>query len=270
MSARIKGVVMKKIMLIGYGAMTQEVLKRLPAGVNVGWIVARAGHHADIQRRFAGQVQPLLDPQDADQQPDLVLECASQQAVAQFGEAVVARGWTLAVISTGALADSQLHLRITQACAKYHGRLVVLSGAIAGMDGLASAREGGLHRVTYQSCKSPASWRGSHAQQLIDLDRVSEASVFFTGSAREAARLFPANANVAATIALSGMGMDDTSVELMVDPHTQRNTHRLHVQGEFGEFHIELSGLPLADNPKTSMLAALSALSICRQLANGN
>jgi aspartate dehydrogenase len=137
------------------------------------------------------------------------------------------------------------------------------------MDGLASAREGGLDSVTYQACKSPASWRGSMAEQLIDLDAVSEAQVFFEGSAREAARLFPANANVAATIALNGLGMDATRVRLLVDPATRRNTHRLQVCGNFGEFHIELSGNPLASNPKTSTLAALSAVQACRRLIDG-
>ena len=61
--------------------------------------------------------------------------------------------------------------------------------------------------------------------------------------------------------------MDDTRVQLMVDPSTKRNTHTLHVEGAFGEFHLELSGLPLASNPKTSTLAALSAVRACRELA---
>lgn len=91
--------------------------------------------------------------------------------------------------------------------------------------------------MTYRSRKSPASWRGSYAEQLIDLSAVNEAQIFFEGSAREAARLFPANANVAATIALGGIGLDATRVQLMVDPATQRNTHTLHAEGLFGEFH---------------------------------
>ncbi|CAI1163488.1 aspartate dehydrogenase [Serratia grimesii] len=260
---------MKKIMMIGYGAMAREVLSRLPDGVSVGWIVARAAHHAAIDSAFGGQVQALTHPDQCTEQPDLVLECASQQAVAEFGEAVVTRGWPLAVISTGALADTALQQRLQQACRQHQGQLIVLSGAVAGMDGLASAREGGLDSVTYQACKSPASWRGSMAEQLIDLDAVSEAQVFFEGSAREAARLFPANANVAATIALNGLGMDATRVRLLVDPATRRNTHRLQVCGNFGEFQIELSGNPLASNPKTSTLAALSAVQACRRLVDG-
>lgn len=225
---------MKKVMLIGLGAMAQAVIERLPAGVAIGWIVARASHHPAIHDQFGDAVEALTSPMACAQTPDLVLECASQEAVAQYGEEILRRGWHLAIISTGALA---------------------------------AAKEGGLERVTYQSRKSPASWRGSYAEQLIDLNAVSEAKVFFEGSAREAARLFPANANVAATVALGGVGMDDTRVQLMVDPATKRNTHTLHVEGLFGEFHLELSGLPLASNPKTSTLAALSAVRACRELA---
>jgi aspartate dehydrogenase len=81
-----------------------------------------------------------------------------------------------------------------------------------------------FEKVTYKGCKSPKSWRGSYAEQLVDLDQVSEATVFFRGTAREAALKFPANANVAATIALAGLGMDETMVELTVDPKSIKNT----------------------------------------------
>lgn len=195
---------MKKVMLIGFGAMAQAVIERLPAGVAIGWIVARASHHPAIHDQFGDAVEALTSPMACAQTPDLVLECASQQAVAQYGEEILRRGWHLAIISTGALADSALEQRLLAA----GGKLTLLSGAVAGIDGLA-----------------------------------------------------------AATVALGGVGMDDTRVQLMVDPATKRNTHTLHVEGLFGEFHLELSGLPLASNPKTSTLAALSAVRACRELA---
>ena len=257
---------MKNIMLIGYGAMAQEVLARLPEGVRVGWIVAREGHHAAIRLRFGGHVIPLLSPAGCPQRPDLVLECASQQAVADYSEAVLQRGWRLAIISTGALADEALALRLKQQVAAGTGRLVPLSGAVAGLDGLRCAREGGLESVLYQSCKGPLSWRGSAAETLVDLASVRERVVFFRGSAREAARRFPANANVAATIALAGTGMDRTRVELIVDPAMRHNSHLVHARGGFGEMYLELRGHPLDANPKTSLLAALSAVEACRQL----
>ena len=248
--------------------MAKEVISRLPEGVSVGWIVARKQHHQSIQQALGTGTRAIEHPSECKERPDLVLECASQQAVHEFGEYVLSNGWKLALISTGALADKSLFQRLRQAEKAHGGELIVLSGAVAGMDGLASAREGGLDSVTYTSNKSPASWRGSPAETLVDLDHITQPVVFFEGSARDAARQFPANANVAATVALMGIGMDKTRVKLRVDPHTTRNTHTIHAAGAFGEFHIELNGNPLPTNPKTSTLAALSAVQACRRLVD--
>lgn len=77
---------MKKVMLIGFGAMAQAVIERLPAGVAIGWIVARASHHAAIHDQFGDAVEALTSPMACAQTPDLVLECASQQAVTSTGK----------------------------------------------------------------------------------------------------------------------------------------------------------------------------------------
>lgn len=257
----------KRILLIGYGAMAREVVARLPDGICVGWVVVPTS----LRDQLAAELEPqgiavLDDTATASAMPDLVLECAGHAALAEHGVAVLERGWPLAIVSVGALADATLHQRLLQAARTGGATLQLLSGAVAGMDGLAAAREAGLDEVLYVSRKSPQSWRGSAAEQMIDLDTVSEASVFFEGSAGEAARAFPANANVAATIALNGLGMDATRVQLMVDPQTRHNTHRIRARGAFGEMNLELIGQPLPSNPKTSMLAALSAVRACRQL----
>lgn len=257
---------MKTLMLIGYGAMADEVINRLPDGITLRWIVARDHHHAAISARFAGRVIPINDPDEVSEKPDLVLECASQQAVKAFAPRILARGWTLAVISTGAFADAQLAQQLKDISQQQLGQLIPLSGAVAGLDGLRAAKEAHISQVTYQSRKSPASWRNGPAEQYIELDKVSEPTVFFSGTAREAALCFPANANVAATVALYGIGMDETQVELMVDPTSDKNTHRIEVVGDFGQFCIELNGNPLPSNPKTSLLSALSAIEICRRI----
>ncbi len=99
---------------------------------------------------------------------------------------------------------------------------------------------------------------------MVDLEHVNQATVFFKGTARRGSIEFPANANVAATIALAGLGMDQTMVELSVDPHINKNKHTIVAEGMFGEMTIELVGVPLASNPKTSTLAALSVIRACR------
>ncbi|NHX33695.1 DUF108 domain-containing protein, partial [Escherichia coli] len=92
------------------------------------------------------------------------------------------------------------------------------------------------------SRKSPASWRNGAAVRYVDLSQVTQPMVCFSGSAREAALNFPANANVAATVALYGIGMDATQVQLVVDPTTTLNSHPINVTGDFGHFCIELNG----------------------------
>lgn len=258
---------MKTLMLIGYGAMAQEVISRLPGEITLRYIVARPHHHQAILARFKGAVIPIDNLDEVAEHLDLVLECAGHQAVKQYAPTVLERGWTLAIISTGALADSDFEQRLITLTQRHHSQLIPLTGAVAGLDGLRAAKEASLTQVTYQSRKNPDSWRNGAAERYVDLSQVTQPTVFFSGSAREAALNFPANANVAATVALYGIGMDATQVQLIVDPTTTHNSHRIEVTGDFGHFCIELNGNPLPSNPKTSLLAALSAVEICRRVA---
>lgn len=256
---------MKQLMLIGFGAMAEEVTALLPPELVLRWVVATKRSCERVQALLGPQIQVMTSVADCDGEPDLVLECAGQAGVRAHGANVLARGWDLAIISVGALADPRLSDHLQAAALYGSSRLHALAGAVAGIDGLAAAREGGLSRVLYTSRKNPQSWKGTPAEELVALDKVTEACVFFRGSAREAALTFPANANVAATIALAGLGMDATRVQLMVDPDIGTNQHQIHATGRFGEMNIQLSGLPLERNPKTSTLAALSLVRACRQ-----
>tara|TARA_B100000287_G_scaffold429522_1_gene483027 strand:- start:252 stop:1043 length:792 start_codon:yes stop_codon:yes gene_type:complete len=256
---------MKRLMMIGFGAMAEEVLRHLPEELKLSWVVTTERSVERVKQAVAVDVQVMTSVAECDEDPDLVLECAGQAGIRSHGYAVLKRGWDLMVISVGALADSKLADELATASAATGAHLHVLPGAIAGIDGLAAAREGGLDEVIYRCCKSPASWKGSPAGELVNLDEVSSQQVFFEGTAREAALKFPANANVAATIALASLGLDNTRVQLVVDPHTTANQHQIHASGKFGEMDIALAGKPLESNPKTSTLAALSVVRACRQ-----
>ncbi|MCP8687675.1 aspartate dehydrogenase [Marinobacterium sedimentorum] len=255
---------MKQLMMIGFGAMAREVVALLPEELKLHWLVVPADSVEQVRPQVAAGVQVISEIDACNGTPDLVVECAGQGAIREHAEAVLSRGWDLGVISVGAFADSALLDRLQSAAVAGKAHIHALAGAIAGIDGLAAAKEGGLDEVVYCARKSPKSWKGSPAETLVDLDSITEPRVFYRGTAREAALLFPANANVAATIALAGVGMDDTRVELMADPGIERNQHLIRARGRFGEMKIELSGLPLESNPKTSTLAALSVVRACR------
>jgi aspartate dehydrogenase len=192
--------------------------------------------------------------------PSVVAECAGHQALCDFGADVLASGADLATVSSGALANAEIETRLRRAAAETGRRILVTAGAIVGIDGLAAARLGGLSEVTYIGSKPVAAWRSTAAEGLIDLRTLNRAETFYRGLAREAAALFPKNANVTATVALAGLGFDRTRVELIADPASQENIHELRYRGTFGEAQVRIMGRPSASNPKTSALTALSML----------
>ena len=195
-------------------------------------------------------------------EPGVVVECASHDAVVQHAEAILRRGVDLILISTGALADAPLHRRLQDAALRAGSRLILAPGAMGGLDALAAARLGGLSRVCYRGRKPPVAWRGTAAEQLIDLGNVVSATLFYRGNAREAALSYPKNSNVAATVALAGLGFERTEVELIADPEITGNLHELSFEGSFGRVDLEILGSPSPGNPKTSVLTAYSILRI--------
>ena len=259
---------MKKVAFIGYGAMAKTVHALLPESIELAWVIVTEAGVADTQQEVGPAVQVISRVEEMVGTPDLVLEMAGQPGLKAHAKAILQRQLPLGVISVGAFADSAFEQEIREFAIAQGAQLQILPGAIAGIDGIAAARTMGLDSVVYQGRKKPASWKGSYAEQLVDLDALTEATVFFRGSAREAAQKFPANANVAATIALAGVGMDATQVELIADPAMTRNQHRIRVEGAFGEMQIEMQGVALASNPKTSTLAALSVVRACYQLGD--
>jgi aspartate dehydrogenase len=190
---------------------------------------------------------------------------AGQPAVAEYGEAVLRRGIDLLIISVGALADAALLARLKAGAEAGGARILLPAGAIGGIDAVAAMRVAGLKAVKYRSRKPPAAWRNSPAEQVADLDSLKERTVLYRGTAGEAALRFPQNANVAAALALAGLGFDATEVELVADPDAPGNVHEIEAEGAAGRFAIQLQGKPSRSNPKTS---ALAAMSVARALLN--
>ena len=197
---------------------------------------------------------------------DVIAECAGGSAFRAYGERVLLAGKDLIAISMSAFCRPGFAERLETAAKTGGGKLILPAGALGGIDAIASARLGGLKRVTLTSTKPARAWRGTLAESRVDLDHLTQRTVFFSGSSREAASTYPKNANVAATLALAGLGLDATKVRLVADPRAKENTHRIEAEGAFGRMVLELSGNALPDNPKTSMLAALS---VARALLEG-
>lgn len=254
-----------KIGIIGEGAIGRYVagiLYERSLGPHV--IVTRSCHLDETSADNTAHVGSV-----ADLPPDITLmvECAGHAALAEHGCAVLERGIDLITISLGALADPALAKNLADAARGGGSQLHLASGAIGGLDCLRAAKIGGLSTVTYVGRKPPRSWQGSPAENRLDLDRLEVAATHFEGTARDAAIAYPKNANVAAAVALAGAGFDATQVKLVADPTITANIHEIHAVGAFGQFSFQIEGKALLDNPRSSALAAMSAISaIERQL----
>ena len=264
---------MQDVVLIGFGAIGQAILQSLQRTPGqprwrVSHVVVRAERVAQVQAQLdaalgpsgsaaAGAIQAVSAvPIEA----LLVLECAGHGALSEHVLPALVRGTECALLSVGALAQAGLAERLAQAAGQGGTQLHLLSGAIGGIDALAAAARAGLDEVRYTGRKPPRGWQGTPAEAVVDLAGLREPAVIFEGTAREAARLYPRNANVAATVSLAGMGLDATRVRLIADPGVSDNIHELSARGAFGELQLTLRGRPLPDNPKTSALTVLSAL----------
>ncbi len=249
---------MQNVTLIGFGAIGRTLFQRMAGvpGLRITHVVVPA-EHAAAAREHAGHAQVVSQvPADT----DLVVECAGHQALTEHVLPALARGTECAVLSIGALSEPGLPEQLAEAAAKGHTQVHLLSGAIGGVDAIAAARIAGLESVTYTGRKPPTGWRGTPAEDVVNLDTIAEPTVILENTAREAARLYPKNANVAATVSLAGLGLDHTQVRLIADPTVTENIHHIDVRGAFGEMQITMRGKPLPDNPKTSALTVLSAL----------
>jgi aspartate dehydrogenase len=261
---------MTSVGLIGHGGIAQDLvaaLREAGSSVKVVGVLCRPGRAATARAALAGtDIVESLDALLA-RRPAVVAEVAGQQAVAEYGPEVLRRGIDLLVISIGALAEPKLLERLKTAAreGEGQGRILLPAGAVGGLDAIAAMRIGGLHAVRYRSRKPPAAWRGSPAEKIVDLDKLAARTVLYRGSAGEAALLYPQNANVAAAVALAGLGFDKTEVELVADPDAPGNVHEIEAEGVAGRFAIQLQGRPSRTNPKTS---ALAAQSVARALLN--
>jgi aspartate dehydrogenase len=198
--------------------------------------------------------------------PALVVEAAGHEAVGAWGAALLERGVDFLITSAGALADARLRTALADAAQRGNATWDICAGAVGGLDILAAACLSGIDEVTYTSRKPPHAWRDTPAERLIDLSGIERATTFYEGSAEAAARDYPQNANVAATIALKGAGFEKTRVRLMADPGIDRNVHEIIIHSACADVEIRISGRPSPDNPKTSLTTgyALAADIIAR------
>lgn len=257
-----------RIAFIGLGAIGLDVfneLKPLFQKMDADLMVLRRQGTGDACELEQG----VYECSDIDEllarKPNLVIEAASQDAVKEMVPACLATGATVVVTSVGALADGELFERLVTVAEAHQARIIVPSGAIGGLDYIQAVRNAPDLQVVYESRKPVNAWLPELQELEIKPTSITEELVLFQGNAAEAARRYPKNLNVAATLALAGVGMNNTQVKVIVDPALTKNRHVITVRSQFGEMKLELTNTPSPSNPKSSWIVAQSIRSVIQQ-----
>ena len=252
----------------GLGAIGLDLAKRLMQGVNGLELTAASASTVTRARErleALGSQAAAVTLADLADHADVVVECAPSAVFREVAEPTIRAGKHFVPLGVGALLT---HWDLVELARETGARIGVPSGAILGLDGLRAAAEGHIESVTMVTRKPPAGLAGAPhlVENGIDIDELTQPLRVFTGSAREGALAFPANVNVAAAVALAGLGPDRTTLEVWADPTVTRNTHTVEVESDSARFSIKMQSIPTEANPRTGRIVAQSVLATLRRL----
>ena len=253
-----------RIGLIGYGQIGRSVANAVREGLagdaTIGVILVRDAERA---AGTPDEAHVVTDPERLyGSDAELVVEVGGHQALRDHVAGVLGGGKDLMTVSVVALADPALLERIEELTASTGRRVLIPSGAIAGLDMIAAAALAPLDSVTHTTRKHP---RAFTPEQLGTAAQVTEPMLLFDGPARDGVGRFPENVNVAAAVSLAGIGLDRTRLRVYADPTVTRNVHEVEVIGHFGQLSLRVENQPSA-NPKTGRVVPLSVAKALRNL----
>lgn len=255
-----------RVAIAGLGAIGSKIATALDAGIEGLSLAAVAvrdeAKHREFLRglRRPPQILPIDQLGDV---ADLVVECAPSRHLRAIVEPAVTRGRTAVVVSVGGLLD---HFDLVDLARAKGGRILVPTGALIGLDAVNAAAVGTIHSVKMVTRKPIDGLKGAPfiVENNIDIDDLREPLKLFEGTAREAAKGFPANLNVAVALSLAGVGPDRTEVQIWADPSVTRNVHRIEVEADSARFSMGIENIP-SENPKTGLITALSVIALLKK-----
>ncbi|MGY4622268.1 aspartate dehydrogenase [Bradyrhizobium sp. USDA 4486] len=255
-----------RVAIAGLGSIGTKIATALDQGIEglaLSAVAVRdpAKHQAYLSGlRRSPEVMPVDQLGAA---ADIVVECAPSSHLRSIVEPAVKRGKAAVVVSVGGLLDNFDLVDLARANG---GRILVPTGALIGLDAVNAAAVGTIHSVRMVTRKPIDGLRGAPfiVQNKIDIDNLREPLKLFEGTAREAAKGFPANVNVAVALSLAGIGPDRTQMQVWADPTVTRNVHRIEVEADSARFSMGIENVP-SENPKTGMITALSVIALLKK-----
>jgi aspartate dehydrogenase len=255
----------------GFGAIGKVVAEAIDRGIeglNLVAVSARNAARAKAAMADFASPAPVVPLGALWEDADIVVECAPAEHLRTIAEPALASGRTLVTLSCGALLDN---FDLAELARCNGGRILVPTGALLGLDAVQAAALGdGIRSVQMITRKPPGGLEGAPylVEHGISVDGLNVAKLVFSGSAREAARGFPANVNVAAALALAGIGPDRTTIDIWADPAVDRNVHRIEVEADAVSFSMEIRNVPSRENPRTGRLTPLSVIALLQKLTS--
>lgn len=195
---------------------------------------------------------------------DLVVEAVNAQDTQKLIRQAVLAKKDVLVMSVGKLLGANDIFKIAK---RNRCRILVPSGAVAGLDAVKAASQRKISKITLTTRKPPFGFSQNNyfAQKKIDLSKLTKETVLFDGGVNAAVKHFPQNINVAAAIALASLAGDKLRIRIITSPEYKLNSHEIEVVGEFGRLVTRTENEICPDNPKTSYLAVLSAIQTLKQ-----
>jgi aspartate dehydrogenase len=256
----------QRVAVVGLGPIGRKVVEALDKGID-GLVLAAVSVQDPAKHRdfLAGLSKPpaILPIDGLADIADLVIECAPGKLVRSIVAPFVSRGKTAVVLSAGALLENEDLIALAK---QNGGQIVVPTGALIGLDAMTAAAEGNILSVRMVTRKPVKGLVGAPylVANNIDIEGITEPLRVFEGTAREAAKGFPANLNVAVALSLAGLGPDRTRLEIWADPALTRNVHRMEVDSDSARFSMSIENIP-SENPKTGRITALSVIAYLRK-----
>lgn len=256
--------------IAGLGAIGTRVAEALVTGLD-GYRLAAVGVRAvgPARQRLAAigappDVEVVALPELAEH-AEVIIECISAAEYVSLVRPALGAGGTVITLTCSALLR---HWDLVEHARRHGGSIMVPSGALLALDAVQAAANGRIDSVSMVTTKPIAGLRGAPylVAHGIDLDALTEPAQVFAGTARDASEGFPANLNVAAALALAGVGPDRTMIEVWADPHGTRNRHEVVVEADSARLRFTVEGRPSA-NPRSGQLAALSVIALLRKNA---
>ncbi len=262
------------ICVIGCGAIGSTIAKAIGTmpEIDTVYLTDRSQECATRLQRSIPKIKVVPDIVPILQDVRLVIEAAGQEAARYYAPLALSAGVDVLVMSVGVFQDEEFQKDAFRLAKRKGAKVFVPSGAIGGIDALCAANIENIDEVTLTTTKPPSAFGAVPYLESkgIIASEIRERTELFNGTAREAVKHFPQNINVAATISLAGIGFEKTRIRIVCDPAVQTNEHHLKARGKFGELDVVTRNMPSPRNPKTSYLAALSAISAIKKIAGSS